>query len=128
MVDRGIPVSVKAVSPCGESDLYSEYVPGCFAPSSAAAASNLNIYPNPSPGQVRIDLKQINKKASPTSQIKEIREIRIVDKMGAVKKVLQYPAGTQSASINIGNLPNDIYTLHISDGINRISKQLNKIN
>lgn len=116
-------LSVKAMTDCGESELYTENFPTCFA-----AAASINMYPNPSSGQVTIDLKDLNKKTPSASQIKDIREIRIVDKLGNVKKVIQYPAGTRSASLNIGNLPCDVYTVHVTDGTNRVSRQLNKIN
>ena len=79
------------------------------------AQSNVELFPNPARDQVTINLKQINGKQT-TGQLTDIREVKIMDKLGAVKKVMKYSAGTKNISINVSNLPLNIYYIEVSDG------------
>lgn len=79
--------------------------------------SNVELFPNPARDQVTIKLKQINAKQT-TAQLKNIREIRILDKLGSVRKIVKYPVNTNTVLINIGNLPIDVYYVEITDGKN----------
>jgi lysyl endopeptidase len=79
--------------------------------------SNVELFPNPARDQVTVRLKQINA-GQGNNQLKSIREVRILDKIGNVKRVLKYTPDTKSASINLAGLPLDIYFMEISDGVN----------
>ncbi len=77
--------------------------------------SNVELFPNPARDQVTINLKQINGKQT-TGQLTDIREVKIMDKLGAVKKLMKYAASTKKISINVSNLPLNIYYIEVSDG------------
>ncbi|MBK8712087.1 MAG: S8 family serine peptidase [Niastella sp.] len=79
--------------------------------------SNVEIFPNPAINQVSIRLKEINKNSS-TGQLNDIREVRIVDKFGILKKLLKYPPNTKSIIVDVSNLSLNIYYLDVSDGRN----------
>jgi hypothetical protein len=66
---------------------------------------------------VTIKLKQINAEQA-TGQLKDIREVRILDKSGSVKRIVKYPAKTNTISLNVSNLPLDIYYVEVTDGRN----------
>lgn len=83
------------------------------------AQSNVELFPNPARDQVTINLKQINDKQT-TGQLIDIREVKIMDKLGAVKKVMKYTASTKTISINVSNLPLNIYYIEVSDGRTKV--------
>lgn len=102
---------------------------GCYNTFAANnAAGSLTIYPNPASGQVTVSLKELNKnsKASGTA-LKDIREIKVLDKLGNTKKMGRYAPGSKKVQLDLGNLPNDIYILQVSDGANRASVSVNKL-
>lgn len=51
-----------------------------------------------------------------TKNNKGFTQLRIFDKMGNLKKQFSYPSGTKRTSINVGNLPSDIYRIQVYDG------------
>jgi hypothetical protein len=80
---------------------------------------NVELFPNPARNQVNIKLKQINDNQK-ASKLNDIREVRILDKLGNVKKIVKYPVNTKEISIDVINLPIDIYYLDVSDSRNSI--------
>lgn len=50
------------------------------------------------------------------SQKKEIREIRIVDKLGTIKQKINYGKGILSAQLNVSHFSSDIYSISAFDG------------
>jgi hypothetical protein len=65
------------------------------------------VSPNPSGHNIKVKAKDIA----------SFINIRIVDKLGNVKKDMHFPANSKLADINISNLPVDIYSVQIFDGI-----------
>ena len=113
---------------CGDNTIRVEVETSCGITSSFDAGffricgyyrtqSNVELFPNPARDQVTLRLKQVNAKQS-TDQLKDIREVRILDKVGNVKKIVNYPANTNNINVNISNLPLDIYYVEITDGRN----------
>lgn len=88
--------------------------------------SNVELFPNPARDQVTVKLKQINVKQT-TGQLKDIREVRVLDKLGSVRRVVRYPAKTNTVLVNIANLPPDVYYVEITDGKNNARLQLSII-
>jgi lysyl endopeptidase len=78
-------------------------------------AANAEIFPNPGKDNITVRLKQDVKQSKATA-LRQIRELRIIDKTGNVKGVYKYSGNIQSVNINIGNLPDDIYYIIITDG------------
>lgn len=77
--------------------------------------SNVELFPNPARDQVTVKLKQINAKRT-TGQLTDIREVRVLDKLGSVRRIVRYSANTNTVFINIANLPLDVYYVEITDG------------
>lgn len=113
---------------CGENTIRVEVETSCGINSSFDAGfyricgyyrtqSNVELFPNPARDQVTVRLKQINTKQT-TGHLKDIREVKIMDKLGSVKKIMKYPANTKTISVNVSNLLLDIYYIEVSDGRN----------
>jgi hypothetical protein len=92
----------------------------------SALKSNVIVSPNPARTQVKVSISNVNTSIKRT--VKDIRQIRILDKLGNIKKVMKYAPGTKSLNFDVYSLPADIYMLEVSDGVNSISVQLNKVN
>jgi hypothetical protein len=120
-------LQVKAVTECWSSNIYSEAFPiSCFCDGFTAAADNsLSVYPNPAQNEVTVSLKTINAN-NKKGKLTTIKEVKISDKFGTVKKYSKYPPNTRTATINIGALPADVYTIEVSDGVNKVNRQLSK--
>jgi len=124
-------LSVKVATNCGESELFSDMIPtgGCyntFAPN--RAAGSLTVYPNPASSQITVSLKDLTKKsAATTATLKDIREIKVVDKLGNVRKVSRYAPGNKKVQLDLSGMPNDMYILQVSDGINRANINVSKL-
>lgn len=113
---------------CGDNTIRVEVETSCGITSSSdgnfyricgyyRTQSNVELFPNPARDQVTIKLKQINAEQA-TGQLKDIREVRILDKSGSVKRIVKYPAKTNTISLNVSNLPLDIYYVEVTDGRN----------
>jgi hypothetical protein len=86
-------------------------------------AGNLKLYPNPSTGMVTVSLNEV----SGSKNRDYIYEIRIIDKMGYIKRQYQFGAGIQSANISIKELSMDVYSVLVFDGnIWRTAKLIKK--
>jgi hypothetical protein len=93
-------------------------------------AMNVNLYPNPASSQVTIILEDLritdSKDKMSTTQItlKEITQIRVIDRLGVVRKVIRPGKGNKKTTINVWDLPPDIYYLDISDDTQHVRKPL----
>jgi hypothetical protein len=54
----------------------------------------------------------------------QIKEIKIYDKFGLLKKRIQYSTGINSVSIPVYDLPSDVYSVHITNGVHYVIKQI----
>lgn len=68
----------------------------------------LRVSPNPSSDNMMVE----------TTNNSTFTKLRIIDKMGNVKKEISYPVGTRKVSLTISNLPADVYRLQATDGKN----------
>ena len=102
------------------SDLCPPFVDG-------SCSSGRTLYVSPNPSVSNIELKLIDEPnvipANPNP--KKIMTIRIVDKMGQIKRTMN---GNQMDRmiINLSNLSPDIYTILVFDGREWMSKQINR--
>lgn len=78
---------------------------------------NVEMFPNPAKNQITLRLKQVNAKQEQAT-LKEIRQIKIMDKIGIVKKIIKYSPNTNTIIVDISNLPLDIYYIEVTDGRN----------
>lgn len=126
-------ITVEAKTPCGFTPQrgvsFSEAVcPNMMAlkQNNKIAENNINLYPNPASSRVNITLKNDPKIPVPNS-IKEIRQIIIFDKMGNMVKSQQYAKGTRSVILETASLKADVYVIMVTDGINKKSVRLSKV-
>ncbi len=80
--------------------------------------SIVGITPNPSHGQIRVDIN-----GAKTSFIKEII---ITDKSGNTQRRFTYKTNIKTVNINITDLPTDVYIIQLYDGNKWISKKIIK--
>ena len=80
----------------------------------------LSISPNPSIGDTKISLIE---KAKPDRK-KDIQQIKIIDKVGMIKRQYSYGTGVNSPMINVSGLIPDIYTILAFDGKNWTASKL----
>lgn len=123
-----VQISVIGITNCGTTvPISSSFYPTC---SGYSMSSNVNLYPNPSSSQVTIELIETSvtdvkiKTNSSQVYLSEITQVRITDKMGSIKKIIKLGEGEKSASINISELPSDVYYLIITDGVRQVTKPL----
>jgi len=118
---EGDGLSVIAVTSCGVSSPVNggTYSPICYGRS---ASSNVKLFPNPASSQVTIQLEELkatDKNMSSSLQrttLNDIVQIKFMDKVGSVRKIMRYAKGIKTVSINISDLPSDVYYLEITDG------------
>lgn len=126
---EGEGLSVIAITSCGASaPVYGgTYSPICYQ---YRTSSNVKLYPNPASTQVIVKLEDLNSKTTNgqkvkvTSTLKSIIQIKIIDKMGVTKRVLKFSSGNSLSTINVSDLPSDIYYLDITDGNTQVRKPL----
>lgn len=119
-------LQVKATTVCGSTPLHSEPFPvSCNCPGFKATGSDAAsalVYPNPGGGyEVTVELKTDAKVV-----LKDIKQVRVLDKFGNLKKVIKLPLGTKKARLNLAELPANIYFLELSDGVNKTNVQFSK--
>ena len=90
---------------------------------SFSSVSNVELFPNPAKVNVTVRLKEINNQKG-SSQLQDIREIKVFDKLGNFKKIIKYPTNTKTITLNMSDLNTDIYDIEVSDGKNKASLQL----
>ena len=125
---EGEGLYVMAVTPCGTTPpVYGgNYSPIC----NGRIASNVNLYPNPASSQVTIILDDIRitepKDKVPSTQIilKEITQVRVIDRLGVIRKVIRPGKGNKKTTINVWDLQPDIYYLDIMDDTQHVRKPL----
>jgi hypothetical protein len=81
--------------------------------------------PNPVSGNLQISMEE-NKGIQKEKNIKSIREIKIIDKVGNTKRLVRYGHGLKSVNIDLSDLSPDIYTVLIYDGYEWVTKKIIK--
>ena len=83
------------------------------------------ISPNPASTNITVSAQsRVSTKTKPAAKPVQINEIMIVDKFNNMKKIVKYPSGTTNISVDISNLPADMYILRIRSNDTWISKQI----
>lgn len=119
-VDATNACSITPVQYLFPSDLCPPFVDGSCTPTTA-----LTISPNPSTGNIHLKLVDQPNVIPANTHEKKIMTIRIVDKMGQIKKTFN-GNGFDEMTIDLSSLPTDIYTILVFNGKEWISKQINK--
>jgi hypothetical protein len=118
-VSGGYYIGLHQSNACGMSNVLA-YKQGTILDCDAdhETTSKVSITPNPTSGQVQIDIK-----GAKTSAIKEIR---ITDKVGNTQKRFIYNKNVKTVTINIADLPTDVYIIQVYDGKDWISNKIIK--
>ena len=119
-VDATNACSITPVQYLFPSDLCPPFVDGSCTPTTA-----LTVSPNPSTSNIHLKLVDQPNVIPANTHQKKIMTIRIVDKMGHIKKTLN-GNGFDEMTIDLSSLPTDIYTILVFNGKEWISKQINK--
>ena len=119
---EGEGLTVLAITDCGRTIAVNggTYSPICYG----RPAYNVKLFPNPASSNVLISLSDNN--ISTTQQkgiqqivFKQITQVKITDKLGNIKNVVNFSKGNRTINLNVSNLPPDVYYFEISDGINK---------
>jgi len=85
------------------------------------------ISPNPASTSITVSAQnRISAKSNAKTAVTpvQINEIMIVDKFNNIKKITKYPSGTTNISVDVSNLPADMYILRIRSNDTWISRQV----
>jgi hypothetical protein len=105
-------VRVRAFNSCGWSNWFPapmlrlQVNPNYTNCSGGGFENRIAVSPNPSTGTVTME----------ASEKFSFTQIRVFDKFGAVRKQFNFPKGSKKVTINIGELPTDIYEIQAFDG------------
>ena len=99
----GVPntLAVEAINTCGISAKSTKIINIKCGP-----RLQLSVFPNP--GSNSVDLVTLDNTS--------FQKVRIYDKLGGLWKELNFPSGTKKATLNISDLPTDIYQIQVFDG------------
>lgn len=102
------------------SDMCPPYTDG-----SCSSGRSIAVYPNPGVSNVQVTLVDAVNVIPVNTQPKKIKQLRIVDKMGQIKKTIT-GNDLDKITISVSDLPIDIYTILVYDGKEWMSKQISK--
>jgi hypothetical protein len=68
--------------------------------------------PNPTSNTINVELFEGEK----VKVNKEIKKVKLIDKLGNVKKIVDYGNGNKKITMDISGLPTDIYNISVFDG------------
>lgn len=109
-----------ATNGCGQSetDEFPFTVTQCggFVAASEQENGSVVVSPNPASNLVVVTTNTTAPGIKKLQEIKDIREVRIIDKTGKLLRKQLFPAGTTTATINVENFKPDIYILQIGNG------------
>jgi hypothetical protein len=89
-----------------------------------------SVSPNPSTGQVTISMNSLSpiksgaSTESSTTVGNLIYQVKVIDPSGTLKQAANYPSGIANLSLNLGGLPNGIYTIQVFDSFSWSSEQV----
>ncbi|MBI3718161.1 MAG: hypothetical protein HY252_06150 [Sphingobacteriales bacterium] len=111
-------LSVQAKNICGVSATTTKQFNVGPVPSSCGNGGPLLLVvsPNPTSSSLNVSL----------SNGKEIKQIRIVDKVGAIRKQFSYASGGINIILNIADLSADLYNIQAFDGVNWVATKFIK--
>ena len=126
------PIYVAGVTSCGQTELIfgGDFFPACGG---NKMSSNINLYPNPSSDIVTFKLKEYSDINSSSKNIQyriklnDIIQIKIIDKLGMIRKVAKFGKGSKLVTLNLSDLLDGQYLCEISDGVHKVRLPLIKV-
>jgi hypothetical protein len=125
-----IEVKVEASNACSQNNpqvytFIADLCPPFLDEGCSYPPGSLLVSPNPSTGQMQLQLVNDPNVTPQNTQTRQIRMIRIIDKMGQIKKQISGNL-SDKMNIDISELPADIYSILVYDGSIWVSKQIIK--
>jgi hypothetical protein len=85
--------------------------------------------PNPSTGQVTVsmgssDAKSSTFSANSVSTTNLVYQVKVLDPAGNIRQTRNFPGGVANVTLNLGSLPNGLYTIQVYDNVSWSSEQL----
>ena len=108
-------LTVQVSNGCGSNSTSTTYSRPCSSFASALAVS-----PNPAARAVTVSV--IDNKEKQTND--NIYQVRIIDKLGIVRKIVRSPGGVKTMQVDIGSLSNDVYIVQVYDNGGWTSKRI----
>jgi hypothetical protein len=126
------PIYVAGVTSCGQTELIfgGDFFPAC----GEKMSSNIILYPNPSSGQITIELKEtpdINSSIQNVNfkiKLADITQVKIIDKLGMIRRIANFGKGNKAITVNISDLIDGQYFFDITDGIKKVRLPVVKSN
>ena len=93
-------------------------------------ASNVTLYPNPASSEVTIQLEDAQSSGGKIDQnvpgisLASITEVKLIDKKGMTRKLMNYGKGNTSVRILLSEIQTGVYYLDITDGDHHVIKPL----
>jgi hypothetical protein len=124
----GEGLTVVAVTSCGATaPVYGgNYSPICYG---SRSSSNVELYPNPASTTVNIKITDLlmeekNNITTSIARLSGITQIKVIDKVGNIKKVVKFNKENNNTTLDISDLIPDVYFLDITDGTRQVRKPL----
>jgi serine protease len=113
-------ISVRANTPCGLSNWTTSTFRVISCGTGVRQASiSVNLSPNPARNVLSVQASSTT--VEPNAGF---TKLKIVDKLGRIHRTVSYPASTKSATVNLGGIKPDIYSVLVYDGKEWITKQI----
>lgn len=111
---------------CNENTIRVEVETSCNVTASADGEfwkicsyfKNVEIFPNPAINQVTVRLKQTDAGKTANNLI-NIKEVKLFDKLGNLKKIIKLSTNTKTLNINLSNFSFGTYYIEVSDGVEK---------
>ena len=103
-------IAVEVIDSCGTS---AQVHANAYMP----CDSYYRISPNPAKGSINLSVDETSQRDKSVAQPKLIYSVRIADKVGNVKKTVDYKSGVKSLSISLAGLPAGLYIVSVFDNV-----------
>ena len=122
-------IKVEVSNACNTTSPETLFIPSDLCPpyldGSCTYGRSLIVSPNPAVATLQLKFTDDKSVKPAITQPREIKQIRIVDKTGQIKKTIK-GNNLEIMNIDISDLPSDVYIMLVSDGKVWISQQINK--
>lgn len=120
-IDQWAYFTVTVINSCGTTSIRYRFN---SVSANCSGGMLLRVAASPNPATNTVNVSLVEKEGLKNK--KEIKQIRIIDKMGILMKSFEYGNGNTEVNINVNNLSPDVYTIIVFDGKQWYSARLIK--
>jgi hypothetical protein len=73
---------------------------------------------------IAVNVQEMQQNGNNNPAWMQIREVKIYDKFGVMRKRKQFGVGSQQVNIPVQDLPNDVYQVHVTNGVHTVTRQI----